>query len=103
MIRVLGVAALLLGLPATVPAAPTSHERKVARAHYEKAVNHFNAGEYVPAADEFQAVYKIVPQPVLLYDAAQAYRLAADTPKALEFYQAYMKAAPPEAAQRSEV
>ena len=105
MTRVCAVAVLLLPVwAATVAAAPpTPEERKLARGHYEKAVNHFNAGEYVPAADEFQAVYKIVPQPVLLYDAAQAYRLASATQKALEFYQAYMKSAPPNAEQRGEV
>ena len=32
---------------------PTAEARAVAREHYEKAVNHFNAGEYVAAADEF--------------------------------------------------
>jgi hypothetical protein len=40
---------------------------------------------------------------VLLYDAAQAYRLAGDSAHALEHYQGYMKAAPSDAAQRAEV
>ena len=84
------------------PAAPTPEERRVARAHYEQAVAHFNASEYGAAADEFRAVYKAVPQAVLLYDAAQAYRLGGDGPRALAFYHAYVQAAP-DGGQRPEV
>jgi tetratricopeptide (TPR) repeat protein len=84
------------------PATPTPEARAEARAHYEKAVTHFNANEYVPAADEFLAVYKAVPQPALLYNAAQAYRLGSDGAKALEYYKMFLKAAP-EAKQRPDV
>ncbi|MDB4971011.1 MAG: hypothetical protein JWN44_6700 [Myxococcales bacterium] len=104
MTRVLLAAALIAGLTrAAAAAAPTPDERKVARAHYDKAVNHFNAAEYVAAADEFQAVYRIVSQPALLYDAGQAMRLAGEKARAVELYQTYLKVAPPEAAQRPEV
>jgi hypothetical protein len=81
---------------------PTAEARAVAREHYEKAVNHFNAGEYVAAADEFLAVHKAVPQPALLYNAAQAFRLGGDGPKALENYRTFLKEAP-EAKQRPDV
>src|SRR5262249_19678227 len=77
-------------------------ERQAARAHYEKAVNHFNANEYTAAADEFLLVYKTAPQPALLYNAAQAYRLGNDVPRAIEYYQAFLRTAP-EARQRPEV
>lgn len=81
---------------------PTAEQRAVAREHYEKAVGHFNANEYPAAAEEFLAVYKAVPQPALLYNAAQAYRLGGDGPKALESYRAFLKAAP-EAKQKGDV
>jgi hypothetical protein len=81
---------------------PTAEARAVARQHYEKAVNHFNAGEYVAAGDEFLAVHDAVPQPALLYDAAQAFRLGGDGPKALENYRTFLKEAP-EAKQRPDV
>jgi hypothetical protein len=103
MTRLFAAGALVLGLARVVHAAPTPDERKAARAHYETAVNHFNASEYLSAADEFLSVYKLVPQPVLLYDAAQAYRLANDTQRAVEQYQSYLKVAAPDAAQRPEV
>ena len=74
--------------------APTPEARAVAREHYEKAVSHFNANEYAAAAEEFLAVYKAVPQPALLYNAAQAYRLGGDGPRALDKYRAFLQAAP---------
>ena len=89
--------------PAPAPSQPpTAEARAVAREHYEKAVSHFNANEYPAAAAEFLAVYKAVPQPALLYNAAQAYRLGGDGPKALESYRAFLKAAP-EAKQKGDV
>ncbi|MGZ3425154.1 MAG: AgmX/PglI C-terminal domain-containing protein [Polyangia bacterium] len=89
--------ALTLALAAVAhaePPAPTDEARAIARGHYEKAVNHFNASEYVPAAEEFLAVHKAIPQPALLYNAAQAYRLGGDVAKALEYYRAFDKEAP---------
>jgi len=94
--------ALVLCLAGLALAEPTPEARAEARAHYDKAVSHFNANEYVAAADEFLAVYKAVPQPALLYNAAQAYRLGGDTPKALENYRSFLKESP-QAKQRPDV
>lgn len=100
---VLGLSLALVTVAAAQPTpAPTAEARAVAREHYEKAVSHFNANEYPAAAEEFLAVYKAVPQPALLYNAAQAYRLGGDGPKALESYRAFLKAAP-EAKQKGDV
>jgi hypothetical protein len=98
----LGVGLCLLTLARPATAAPTPAERQAARAHYEKAITHFNANEYAAAADEFLLVYKTSPQPALLYNAAQAYRLGNDAPRALEHYRAFLTAQP-EARQRPEV
>jgi tetratricopeptide (TPR) repeat protein len=84
------------------PAAPTAAARANAREHYAKAVSHFNDGEYAAAADEFLAAHQAVPQPALLYNAAQAYRLGGDVPKALAQYRAFLAAAPA-ARQRADV
>jgi hypothetical protein len=88
------VLATLLAAATPALAAPSPTDRAVARQHYEKAVNHFNLGEFPEAAVEFREVYKVAPQPVLLYDAAQAYRLANDRPNALVLYQSYLHLAP---------
>jgi outer membrane biosynthesis protein TonB len=85
---------LTLALAVPVHAAPTPEERKAARVHYEKAVNHFNLGEYHDAAEEFRQVYKVSPQPVILYDAAQAYRLASEGEQALTLYESFLRQSP---------
>jgi hypothetical protein len=102
MIR-MTMAALVLTLAGRALGAPTPEARKQARAHYAKAVDHFNAGAYDAAATEFLAVYQIAPQSVLLYDAAQAYRLGNEPAKAVERYKQYLAAAPPHAGPRAEV
>lgn len=86
--------ALLFTVAAPLSAAPTPEQRKVARVHYEKAVNHFNLGEYNDAAEEFRQVYKASPQPVILYDAAQAYRLANQGEQALTLYESFLRESP---------
>lgn len=103
MIRSLGAALVALAVAGTAHAqSPTPAARAEARAHYDKAVSHFNANEYVAAGDEFLLVYKAVPQPALLYNAAQAFRLGGEGDKALANYHAFLKAAP-EAKQRPDV
>jgi hypothetical protein len=80
--------------PSLAWTAPTAPQRAAARQHYELAVTHFNLGEFADAAGEFREVYKATPQAALLYDAAQAYRLANDRDKALFFYQSYLRSEP---------
>ena len=91
--RALALAAFLTAA-APALAAPSPADRAIARQHYEKAVTHFNLGEFADAAAEFREVYKVAPQPVLLYDAAQAYRLANDRAQALVLYQSFLHLAP---------
>lgn len=67
-----------------------------ARQHYEKATAHFAVGEFGEAAAEYQAAFKEKPDPALLYDAAQAYRLANNPEKALILYRNYMQLYPNE-------
>jgi len=104
MMRLPAVIVTTLALVTIASAAdpPTAEARAAARQHYEKAVNHFNAGEYVAAGEEFLAVHNAVPQPALLYNAAQAFRLGGDGPKALENYRTFLKQAP-DAKQRPDV
>ncbi len=94
MMRSLTAVALTLACAIAARAEPNADVRAVAREHYDKAVNHFNASEYAPAAEEFLAVYKAIPQPALLYNAAQSYRLGHEPARALEYYRAFAKAAP---------
>ncbi len=62
-----------------------------ARAHYQKGTALFNLGEYGDAADEYKLAYKSLPEPVFLYNIAQAYRLQGDLQKAAFFYVSYAR------------
>jgi tetratricopeptide (TPR) repeat protein len=61
----------------------------VARQHYQKATALFNLGEFTDAAGEYKEAYKVLPEPVFLYNIAQAYRLSGDLAKAAFFYNSY--------------
>jgi tetratricopeptide (TPR) repeat protein len=67
-----------------------------ARKHFESAQTHFAVGEFGPAGDEYLAAYKLKPDSALLYNAAQAYRLAGNQEKALILYKNYVQFYPHE-------
>jgi tetratricopeptide (TPR) repeat protein len=50
--------------------------------------------EYKAAIEEFEAAYRLKPDPVFLYNLGQAYRLADDPEQALHFYRAYLRERP---------
>jgi hypothetical protein len=82
-------------------AAPTAQEEE-ARKHFDEGTAAYNLGEFVRAAGEYRAAYKLVHDPAMLYNVGQAYRLANDPKQALFFYRAYLRSVP-NAANRSEV
>jgi tetratricopeptide (TPR) repeat protein len=57
-----------------------------AKALYQKATGEFGVGNYEQAAAHFEAAFQLRPEPALLYNAAQAYRLAGKKQRALELY-----------------
>src|SRR4051812_6997634 len=65
-----------------------------ARTHFQRATTHFAVGEFAQAADEYEAAFKSHPDPALLYNAAQAHRLAGNMPKALILYKNYLNLYP---------
>ena len=67
-----------------------------AREHYQNATAHFAVGEFAEAANEYQAAFKLKPDPALLYNAAQSYRLANNPDKALILYKNYLQLYPNE-------
>lgn len=62
-----------------------------ARAHYNQAQGHFAVGEFKLAADGYQAAYKLKQDPALLFNAAQARRLAGENTQALILYKNYLQ------------
>ena len=62
-----------------------------ARAHYDKATAAYALGRYGDAATEFERAFTLKPDPAILYNAAQATRLAGKKERALELYRSYLR------------
>ncbi len=97
--------ALLIGsLAATVvvpaiaraqPAAPVDKAKaKTAKQYVDAGLAAQNSGDYETAVSMYEKAYALVPHPVLLFNMAQAHRLAKHDDKALELYDKYLAADP---------
>jgi tetratricopeptide (TPR) repeat protein len=73
-----------------------------AREHFRHGTSAFNLGHYLEAVAEYEAAYEAKPDPVLLYNIAQAYRLAGENRSAVRVYKSFLHQLP-EAPQRAEV
>src|SRR4051812_3993925 len=67
------------------------------KVHFKAATTHFALGEFAAAAGEYEAAYREQPQAELLYDAAQAHRLAGNATKAFTLYRTYLQLYPDQA------
>lgn len=65
-----------------------------AREHYRKGTAAYNLGHYAEAAKEYEATYEITLDVAVLFNTAQAYRLAGENHKAILAYKGYLRAAP---------
>src|ERR1043165_9066739 len=79
----LSLAAAALTLALAVALAPsaaraTDADDRVAQAKalLQEANVQYAVGEFTQAAEKYQAAYKLKPDPALLYNAAQSYRMA---------------------------
>lgn len=62
-----------------------------ARAHYERGLAAFALEHFAEAADEYEKAFALKPDWALLYNAAQAHRLAGHYDRALRLYQSYLR------------
>jgi tetratricopeptide (TPR) repeat protein len=86
------VLALCLAPFAVAGAAPDADPKlEEAKQRYESGLAHFNLREYQAAIEDFRAGYRLKPDPVFLYNLAQAHRLAEHLEDALYFYRAYLR------------
>jgi hypothetical protein len=83
-------------------AEPSASSEAQARKHYQEGVSAYNGGEFDRAVKEYKAAYALKRDPALLYNIAQAYRLAKDLDQALFFYRSYLRSQP-QAVNRAEV
>jgi tetratricopeptide (TPR) repeat protein len=62
-----------------------------AKSHFDKGTTLFALGRYGEAAVEYEKAFELKSDPALLYNAAQAHRLADNKQRALLLYQSYLR------------
>jgi tetratricopeptide (TPR) repeat protein len=65
-----------------------------AKEHYRQGTAAYNLGRYRDAAQEYERAYELTLDPALLFNVAQAYRLAGERQKAVLTYRSYLRTAP---------
>ncbi len=94
--------ALSLILVFALVGAARADDRALAREHFQKGSKAFALGAYDEAIAEYSAAYRAKDDPALLYNIAQAHRLATHAADALRFYKMYLSLLP-KAPNRDEV
>jgi tetratricopeptide (TPR) repeat protein len=62
-----------------------------AKISYQKAMAAFGLGDYAEAAEHYETAFRLKPDGALLYNAAQAHRLAGNKKRALELYRNFVR------------
>lgn len=92
--------ALVALLAVVTPAASARAEEAIddpterAAEHYRRGSELYGAGEYDRAIEEFLAAWALAPEPLLLFNVAQAYLAKGDRRMAYEYYRKYVDADP---------
>jgi len=73
---------------------PSSEDKAEARRLTEEGIAAQDDGDYTAAIERFEAAYRRVPHPVLLFNLGQAHRLAGNLAQALRYYQRYLEVDP---------
>jgi tetratricopeptide (TPR) repeat protein len=94
--RALSVAlfAVVALAPLAASAEPTEAQKREAKELNDKATRLYEVGKYGEAIEEYQKVYLLVDDPVLLYNIAQSYRLWGKPEDSARFYRNYLRRAP---------
>ncbi len=88
---------VVAGLAAGAGAQPKSDDPEAkarAKAHYLEARAHHDHGEYQRAAAEYLQAFALFPDPELLFNVGQVYRLAGDSALAAAYYRRYLELDP---------
>lgn len=89
LVRPLVLASVLFG---SVAHADDKADKAEADKHYQLGKRHYNLNEWDEAIGEFKAAYKLFPDPVNLFNIAQAYRLKGkNCTNAAQFYANYQR------------
>jgi hypothetical protein len=80
----------------------SAQQKQDIHVHYQQATRAYDLGKYQEAVDEYQKVYEIDGDPVMLYNIGQAYRLNDQAQESIHFYRRYLQRSP-EARNRDDV
>jgi hypothetical protein len=86
--------AIAVALAGTAAAQPKPDETQQAATLYAKGKRHFDIAEYAAAIAAWKEAYLLSSEPLLLFNIAQAHRLAGDCGQANRFYLNYKRVAP---------
>jgi tetratricopeptide (TPR) repeat protein len=87
-----GLAVVIAALTSAAPArAVDDSERAEAVRAFQQANTHYDLGEYQEAIPFFRRAYEISRESALIFNIAQAYRLAGDCHRALESYGQFLR------------
>jgi tetratricopeptide (TPR) repeat protein len=84
----------------TPPPAPAGDEVDIAKAHFNTGQVYYEHGRFEDAAHEFEEAYRLSGRAPLLYNVGKSYDGANDFARALDAYQRFMAASPPDSADR---
>jgi tetratricopeptide (TPR) repeat protein len=99
-VRAWSVAICVAGVLASTSA--SAEDATLARQHYARGTDLFDLHRYRDAAKEYELAFEAKPDGVLLFNIAQAYRLAGDYGEAISYYKSYLRRIP-RATNRTEV
>jgi tetratricopeptide (TPR) repeat protein len=98
--RIGGIWALLLALVGTARAQDS--RRDEARQQYQEGTKLYDLGRFDDAIRKYEEAYRLYDDPAILYNIAQAHRLAHHNERAIFFYRSFLRRAP-DTDNRSEV
>ena len=85
---------LLLAAPRSAVAQMTQAQKDEVKLHYQRATRAYDLQKYLEAIDEYQKAYEISGDPPMLYNIAQAYRLADQPGEAARYYRRFLQRMP---------
>jgi len=96
LVLALLIPTLAMALPARAAQAMqlSPQQKQDVRLHYERATRAYDLNKYPEAIDEYQKVYEIDGDPVMLYNIGQAYRLNDQPQESIHFYRRYLQRSP---------
>src|SRR4051812_14843514 len=80
-------------IPSVAPAAEGGNEKE-ARELFTQGQLHYSLGEYDEAIVQFRRAYELTAAPGLLFNIAQAHRLAGQCKRAIDVYRHFIRLAP---------